>query len=326
MLIRLGELADKIVGRAPDGKRRTVRWPEELLDYKKDHNARTAKSVAGTLIGAISCMLFMIAYSCDSPGLVAACLFLGIISFFILPPLTTEGHLYWEAESALGPLLEEDCLTLRAAAFLTVGAMPEWLKTQMDSEPDSVEGPGWQKTRLAAEPYTVARAGSDYLRLMSRIEDSGGSFSAEPFPSLDCRLPDSLKEAVGKIILFLSSLPDSGEDPRMDVEEAVMDTIRQLAAIDGESFTAALHDAKLEELAKKTEVENKKRDAYNDAVLDAVNAAQAEMPDENDEACKTVLRGMEKLHRLSETGKKRKRAVEPALKAGIGVAVTPLSR
>ena len=326
MLIRLGVLADRIVGRAPGGKRRAVRWPEELLDYKKDHNARTAKSVAGTLIGAISCMLFAIAYSRDLPGLVAACLFLGIISFFILPPLTTEGHLYWEAESALGPLLEEDCLTLRAAAFLTVGAMPEWLKTQMDSEPDSVEAPVWQKTRLAAEPYTVERAGVDYLRLVSRIEMRDEASDGELRGELDHRLPDSLKEAVGKIILFLSSLPDSGEDPRMDVEEAVMDTIRQLAAIDGESFTAALHDAKLEELAKKTEVENKKRDAYNDAVLDAVNAAQAEMPDENDEACKTVLRGMEKLYRLSETGKKRKRAVEPALKAGTGSAVTPLIR
>lgn len=87
MLIRLGVLADRIVGRAPGGKRRAVRWPEELLDYKKDHNARTAKSVAGTLIGAISCMLFAIACSCDSPELVGACLFLGIISFFILPPL-----------------------------------------------------------------------------------------------------------------------------------------------------------------------------------------------------------------------------------------------
>ena len=73
-------------------------------------------------------------------------------------------------------------------------------------------------------------------------------------------------------------------------------------------------------------MEDKKRAACNDTVLYAVDPAQAAMPDENDEAGKTVLRGMEKLHGLSETGKKRKRAVEPALKAGTGAAVTPLSR
>ena len=338
---RLGDLRAKVVGSAVGDKRPTVRWPEEIASFKKNvKKSNAVKALIGSslaLIGSVFILtisvLGVVAFRIAGLnvdlfcklGLVIVLLSLVLlITGAVLDCLDTEQC--GETSEIMEPLLGKDpYLDLRAAAFLTVGAMPEWLREQMSLE----RRPEWRRARLAEEPYTVERAGFDYLDLMLRIEQldkTPSMFYGKSFPSAGYRLPGALKDAVGEIILFLSSLPDSGEDPRMDVEEAVMDTISQLATIDGESFTAALHDAKLEELAKKTEVENKKRDAYNDAVLDAVNAAQALTPDENDEACKTVLRGMEKLHKLSETGKKRKRAVEPALKAGTGSAVTPLSR
>lgn len=52
------------------------------------------------------------------------------------------------------------------------------------------------------------------------------------FHGVNYRLPGSLKDAVGEIILFLSALPDSGEEPDEETIEAVVSTIDSLATID----------------------------------------------------------------------------------------------
>ena len=301
LFIRLGRLEDRIVGRATDGKRRAIRRPASLLGLKKINNGLwigVASIVAGGLmfLGAVG----------SFPGSITAfmCLFsLGlaltaggvVLTAWGLAKRSEMKSLY----GIMGPLLSKDpYLDLQSAAFLTVGAMPEWLKTQMDSEPDSVEAPGWQKTRLAAEPYTVERAGFDYLRLMSRIEDSGGetsdtSFYGAPFPSLDYRLPDSLKEAVGKIVLFLSSLPDSEEAPSTDAMEAVIGMIDGFATIDGESFTAVVRRLYEEEASKK------KAD-YDGEVMRAVDTTKNALTARTDEGYKAILRGMDRLSKISK--------------------------
>lgn len=53
--------------------------------------------------------------------------------------------------------------------------------------------------------------------LLQRGEAPDGSF-----PGVNYRLPGSLKDAVGEIILFLSALPDSGEEPDEETMEAVV--------------------------------------------------------------------------------------------------------
>lgn len=315
MLIRLGDLTDKIVGRANGAKRQAIRWPKELLDYKE----ASRQYCVGVALFAGEVMLalagFVLVYvGCKMSSLTGICL------GFAVPLMVL---LFWAFESkdpesigrkkmeqrewvvqTMSPLLGKDpYLDLRAAAFLTVGAMPKWLWKQMLHEPDSVEGPGWQKTRLAAEPYTVKRAGLDYLDLMSEIELRGkalcGEFRGEPFPSLDHRLPSPLKEAVGKIILLLSSLPDYGKEPEEDAVEAVMDAVDRLATIDGRSFVAAVRDSFME-------AKDKEKDDYNSEVMSAVDASMRAQTLETGERSKTVQENMETLREMSET------AVAPA--------------
>lgn len=318
MLIRLGDLADKIVGRANGAKRQAIRWPEELLDYKEASRqycvgvALDAGSFMPTLAGLA---LLYVAWAMSS-----------LISLGLGLVVSSIGVLFWVSTSedqasmknigrkkmeqrewvvqTMSPLLGKDpYLDLRAAAFLTVGAMPKWLWKQMLREPGSVEGPGWQKTRLAAEPYTVKRAGLDYLDLMSEIELRGkalcGEFRGEPFPPLDHRLPSPLKEAVGKIILLLSSLPDSGKEPEEDAVEAVMDAVDRLATIDGRSFAAAVRDSFME-------AKDKEKADYNGEVMSAVDASMHAQASEAGERSKTVQENMETLRKMSET------AVAPA--------------
>ena len=301
LFIRLGRLEDRIVGRATDGKRRAIRWPASLLGLKKINNGLwigVASIVAGGLMflgaagsfpGSITAFmwLFSLGLALTAGGVV--------LTAWGLAKRSEMKRLY----GIMGPLLSKDpYLDLQSAAFLTVGAMPEWLKTQMDSEPGSVEAPGWQKTRLAAEPYTVERAGVDYLRLVSRIEMRDEAPDGELRGELDHRLPDSLKEAVGKIVLFLSSLPDSEEAPSADAIEAVIGTIDGFATIDGESFTAVVRRLHEEEASKK------KAD-YDGEVMRAVDTTKNTLAARTDEGYKRILCGMDRLSKLSE----EKRAV-----------------
>ena len=296
LFIRLGRLEDRIVGRATDGKRRAIRWPASLLGLKKINN-RLWMGVAACIAGG----LMFLGAAGSFPGSIPAFMWL----FSLGLALTAGGVVLtaWglakrsEMKSLygiMGPLLSKDpYLDLQSAAFLTVGAMPEWLKTQMDSEPDSVEAPGWQKTRLAAEPYTVERAGVDYLRLVSRIEMRDEAPDGELRGELDHRLPDSLKEAVGKIILFLSSLPDSEEAPSADAMEAVIGMIDGFATIDGESFTAVVRRLYEEEASKK------KAD-YDGEVMRAVDTTKNTLTARTDEGYKAILRGMDRLSKISK--------------------------
>ena len=318
MLIRLGVLADRIAGRANGAKRQAIRWPKELLDYKEASRqycvgvALDAGSFMPTLAGLA---LLYVAWAMSS--LISLCLGLVVSSIGVLFWVSTSedqasmkniGRKKMEQREwvvqTMSPLLGKDpYLDLRSAAFLTVGAMPKWLWKQMLREPGSVEGPGWQKTRLAAEPYTVKRAGLDYLDLMSEIELRGkalcGEFRGEPFPPLDHRLPSPLKEAVGKIILLLSSLPDSGKEPEEDAVEAVMDAVDRLATIDGRSFVAAVRDSFME-------AKDKEKADYNSEVMNAVDASMHAQASETGEGSKTVQENMETLRKMSET------AVAPA--------------
>ena len=296
LFIRLGRLEDRIVGRATDGKRRAIRWPASLLGLKKINN--------GLWIGVASIVaggLMFLGAAGSFPGSITAFMWL----FSLGLALTAGGVVLtaWglakrsEMKSLygiMGPLLSKDpYLDLQSAALLTVGAMPQWLKTQMDSEPDSVEAPVWQKTRLAAEPYTVERAGVDYLRLVSRIEMRDEASDGELRGELDHRLPDSLKEAVGKIILFLSSLPDSEEAPSADAMEAVIGMIDGFATIDGESFTAVVRRLYEEEASKK------KAD-YDGEVMRAVDTTKNTLTARTDEGYKAILRGMDRLSKISK--------------------------
>ena len=296
LFIRLGRLEDRIVGRATDGKRRAIRWPASLLGLKKINN--------GLWIGVASIVaggLMFLGAAGSFPGSITAFMWL----FSLGLALTAGGVVLtaWglakrsEMKSLygiMGPLLSKDpYLDLQSAALLTVGAMPQWLKTQMDSEPDSVEAPVWQKTRLAAEPYTVERAGVDYLRLVSRIEMRDEAPDGELRGELDHRLPDSLKEAVGKIILFLSSLPDSEEAPSADAMEAVIGMIDGFATINGESFTAVVRRLYEEEASKK------KAD-YDGEVMRAVDTTKNTLTARTDEGYKAILRGMDRLSKISK--------------------------
>ena len=266
MFIRLGKLEDRLVGKTARGKRPVIRWPKEIASCKKTNNKDNAcvvmffvgmlctlTSFVGAFLALTSILGDILTARPWSSGLLIS----GLLSITAIPlgiKLASSGLIndryihedlrFCEISGFMEPLLSKDpYLTLGAAAFFTVGAMPEWLRTQMDSEGT----PDWWTQRLAAEPYTVERAGLDYLELVSRIElrdeTWDGSFHGKSFSSvhyLHYRLPNSLKDAVGEIILFLSSLPDSGEAPGEDTVEAVMDTIDRLATIDGESFTEAV--------------------------------------------------------------------------------------
>lgn len=160
--------------------------------------------------------------------------------------------------------------------------------------------PGWRRARLAVEPYTVGRAGFDYLDLMLRIErlnKTPNVFYGKSLPPADYRLPGALKDAVGEIILFLSSLPETEEDPREDTVGSVMDVLDRLATIDGESFTAAV--LRLHEEAENGE-KNKVEAGHDGEILKAVDAASNAVRVRTDEQYKAVLQGMDRLSKVSE--------------------------
>lgn len=79
---------------------------------------------------------------------------------------------------------------------------------------------------------------------------------------------------MGEIILFLSTLPDSGEEPDEETMEAVMRAIDRLAAIDGESFTEAVRRLRKEDEDKKKAAEDKAKADYNGGIMRTVNATR----------------------------------------------------
>lgn len=398
VFIRLNDLEDKIVRRPTGSRRPVIRWSK---------NVRKFRDVRNSLI--LSPLFFLLAFFVGglfhSASLFAPFFTIAALSAMPMGDLIdSSGKVNVDGlaktEGALRPLLGKDPhLTLRTAAFLTVNAMPEWLKKQIKYVP-SIDilkhdlehrmeyearfanrghremgrderrrerrrifhefnglimmgtGPGadedclWIQRRMVDEacsvilrgqeeleresdgkppvapkresliteepysrlnekPYSSERAGLDYLDLTTRIEnglDTGREgYLRKALPSLDYRLPSSLKDAVVEIILFLSSLPESGEKPREDVVKTVMDTIDSLAIIDGKSFTATLRRAKAEAVREKD-------DAYNGAILDAADAARDRLSAKNDEGYKIIARGMDRMDKLS-------RASVPAIEA-----------
>ena len=316
---RLGDLRAKVVGSAVGDKRPAVRWPEEIASFKKNvKKSNAVKALIGSsiaLMGSVSILtisvlpvLHFAGLNVDlfcKLGLVIVLLSLVLlITGAVLDCLDTEQC--GETSEIMEPLLGKDpYLDLRAAAFLTVGAMPEWLREQMSLE----RRPEWRRARLAEEPYTVERAGFDYLDLMLRIEQldkTPSMFYGKSFPSAGYRLPGALKDAVGEIILFLSSLPETEKDPGEDTVRSVMDTI------DGESFTAAVRRLHAEE---KNGKKNKGEAGRDDEIMKAVDAANNAMTVRTDEQYKAVLQGMDRLSKVSraiELSKTDEHATEPA--------------
>lgn len=312
LFMRLDDLTDKIVGKTARGERPFIRWPKEMTSLKKAYNKCNAGCVmfsAGALLGLTAILgLVGLALAALASPLIASLLTTSLVTVitpsivvggaligvgYIIASSVLEDQLFCKISDLMEPLLGKDpYLTLGAAAFLTVGAMPEWLRAQMASE----EIPDWGKKRLAEEPCTVERAGLDYLSLMSGIgllnlTPDEWSFNGKTPPPADCRLSDSLKTVVVEIVLFLSSLPDSREAPGGDTVEAVIDTIDHLATINGESFAAAV-------LRLHEEEENKKKADYDGEVMNAVDAAKSTLTVRNDEQYKTVLRGMGRIDKL----------------------------
>ena len=102
---------------------------------------------------------------------------------------------------------------------------------------------------------------------------------------------------VVEIVLLLSSLPDSGEDPDEETVEVVMDTIDRLATIDGESFTASVRRRFIEGEAKK------KADYSSEirrALYAANSALDAKKDAATDERYKSIQRGMARLSKISK--------------------------
>ena len=317
---RLGDLRAKVVGKVVGDKRPAVRWPEEIASFKKNvkiGNAAKALLGPGWIFSAISLLILIVAafLKIDLFFNLAAGMCLLALALFIPGLLLGHYSIYGQCTKTseiMEPLLGKDpYLDLRAAAFLTVGAMPEWLREQMSLE----RRPEWRRARLAEEPYTVERAGFDYLNLMLRIEQldkTPSMFYGKSFPSAGYRLPDSLKDAVGEIILFLSSLPETEKDPGEDTVRSVMDTIDHLATIDGESFTAAVRRLHAEE---KNGKKNKGEAGRDGEIMKAVDAANNAMTVRTDEQYKAVLQGMDRLSKVSraiELSKTDEHATEPA--------------
>ena len=373
-------MTDRLVGKTARGRRPAIRWPKDLADLKKvcaGIGVGTAILATGLAVIAIPLIVGMMFGFDFSFGVTASlALIAGGIALPLLGAWTVDLNLeekktgrVKKASEIMKPLLSEDSyLDLRLAAFLTVGAMPEWLRKQMDldyekygsreemqkekarlaralrygelvmkdhsrylsremrkpmlelDEQDYTDTKNkieqldeclkqplaeWRKTRLAEEPYTVERAGLDYLELASSIElrdkAPDGSFHGKSFPGVNYRLPDSLKDAVGEIILFLSALPDSGEEPDEETMEAVMRAIDRLAIIDGEPFTSAVRRHHKEEEAKKRAEEDKKRADYNGEVMKVVDASMGTMDAKADSQYEAVQRGMDKLSKISKS-------------------------
>ena len=294
LFVRWNDLTDRLVGRTARGERPVIRWPKAVAVFKEGCNEVGIGAAMVTIGGLLP--LLMPAF----PGLFIA-LLAGAFVLVVGVVLVDIGRdKKTERSKIVSQLFSKDpCIDLRAAAFLTVGAMPEWLRAQMDSE----RTPDWQKTRLAEEPYTVERAGLDYLELASSIElwdeVPDGSFHGKSFPSVRYKLPDSLKAIVVEIVLFLSSLPDA-EEPDGETVEAVIDAIDRLATIDGESFTEAVRRLHEEEEDKKKAAEDKARADYNGGIMKLVDATRNTLAVRNDEQYKALMHGMDKLSKLGE--------------------------
>lgn len=331
MLIRWNDLTDRLMGKTTSGKRPAIRWPNGVADLKLAENWGAANIALG--VTTLSSFVISLALArIPIAGISSSILAIGSITAFIgtfvlaIPLVTSVYNLddYKEKKNVtrwsktrqiMEPLLGKDpYLDLRLAAYLTVGAMPKWLRAQMDSE----KAPDWQEARLAEEPYTVERAGLCYLYLMSGIElgdeAPDGSFRGKSFPSSNRRLPDPLKDAVVEIILFLSSLPDSGEEPDEETMEAVMRAIDRLATIDGESFVESVRRLREEDEDKKRAAEDKARAYYNGEVMKAVDASMDTMDAKADEQYEAVQRGM---NLLSKMDKLAARSVVPLSSATV---------
>ena len=400
-------MTDRLVGKTARGRRPAIRWPKDLADLKKacaGIGVGTAILATGLAVIAIPLIVgMMFGFDFDFGVTASLALIAGGIALPLLGAWTVGLNLeekktgrVKKASEIMKPLLSEDSyLDLRLAAFLTVGAMPEWLRKQMDldyekygsreemqkekarlaralrygelvmkdhsrylsremrkpmlelDEQDYTDMKNkieqldeclkqplaeWRKTRLAEEPYTVERAGLDYLELASSIElrdkAPDGSFHGKSFPGVNYRLPGSLKDAVGEIILFLSALPDSGEEPDEETMEAVVSTIDRMATIDGESFTEAarrLHEEaenkKKEEedkaRAEKKAAEDKAKTDYNSEIMRTVNATRDALAVENDDEYKEIQKGMARLGKISEAGEQAAESVATARAAAV---------
>ena len=333
MLIRWNDLTDRLVGKTARGRRPAIRWPNGVADLKLAGNWGAANIALGVttlssfIIGLAlaSIPIASIPSSILALGSIAA--FLGSFVLAILS-LTSVYALdnYKEKENVtrgsktrqiMEPLLGKDpYLDLRLAAFLTMGAMPEWLRAQMRHESSSARRPAWLEARFTEEPYTVERAGLDYLELASSIElwdeAPDGSFHGKSFPSSNRRLPDPLKDAVVEIVLFLSSLPDSWEEPDEETMEAVMRAIDRMATIDGESFVEAVRRLREEDEDKKRAAENKARADYNGEVMKAVDASMNTMDAKADEQYEAVQRGMNLLSKMDKLAARSVVPLSPA--------------
>ena len=344
LFVRWDDLTDRLVGRTASGERQAIRWPEAIAYFKKGCN-ETSVGDAMIIVGALLCLAALLMPAL-MPEIASDAAFLalldagGVLALFGLAAVDTgSGNKEAGRSKTVSQLFSKDpCIDLRLAALLTVGAMPEWMRKQMSHKPEERTSPRWthlpfqshysepwrartsprwvpewQKTRLAGEPYSVERAGLDYLELASSIElwdkPPRGSFHDKSFPSANYKLPDSLKNVVVEIVLFLSSLPDSGEEPDKETVEAVMDTIDRLATIDGVSFTETVRRLHEEAEAKKKAAEDKKKAAekavkdkakadYNGEIMELVDATRSTLAVRNDNRYKAVLRGMDKLSKL----------------------------
>ena len=389
-------MTDRLVGKTARGRRPAIRWPKDLADLKKacaGIGVGTAILATGLAVIAIPLIVgMMFGFDFDFGVTASLALIAGGIALPLLGAWTVGLNLEEKktgrvknASEIMKPLLSEDSyLDLRLAAFLTVGAMPEWLRKQMDldyekygsreemqkekarlaralryrelvmkdhsrylsremrkpmlelDEQDYTDMKNkieqldeclkqplaeWRKTRLAEEPYTVERAGLDYLELASSIElrdkAPDGSFHGKSFPGVNYRLPGSLKAIVVEIILFLSALPDSGEEPDEETMEAVVSTIDRLATIDGESFTEAVRRLREEDEDKKKAAEDKAKADYNGGIMRTVNATRVALAVENDDEYKEIQKGMARLGKISEAGEQAAESVATARAAAV---------
>ena len=335
LFVRWDDLTDRLVGRTARDERPAIRWPQAVADFKEGCNETSAGAVmiiAGCLLclAALPSLLSTMSLNAASIVIVGGVLaVLGMDAMGVGSEDKTAGLSKTKTVSQL--FSKDPCIDLRLAALLTVGAMPEWLRKQMSHKPEEKtsprwthlpfqshysepwrartspwRAPEWRRARLAEEPYSVERAGLDYLELVSSIElwhkAPRGSFHDKSFPGVDYKLPDSLKNVVVEIVLFLSSLPDSGEEPDDETVEAVMDTIDRLATIDGESFVEIvrrLHEeAEAKKAAEEKAAKDKARAAYNSGIMKLVDATRSTLAVRNDNRYKAVLRGMDKLSKL----------------------------
>ena len=301
MFLKLDDLADRLVGKAARGARPVIRWPRAVTVFKRGCN-EVSVGAATITVGVLSSLaaLLMLTFSplpLWPSVLVSEALFVvgaALVYFGIIAVGAGRNDKEIGRSKIVSQLFSKDpYLDLQAAAFLTVGAMPEWLKRKAWTWQERWR---WRGTRCPGEPYTAERAGLDYLELVSRIEledeAPDGSFHGKSFPSVDYRLPGSLKNVVVEIVLFLSSLPDAGK-PDGETMKAVMDTIDRLATIDGESFTESVHRRYEEE-------EDKARADYNSRIMDLVDATRNTLAVRNDDQYKALMHSMDRLSELSK--------------------------